>query len=214
MTEEKVDLTSAQADFQSLTADGQTPIFLAEDGKLIGLFGVADQVKADSADMVAALHQMGKEVIMLTGDNDQTAQAIAQKVGIKRVISQVLPQEKSRVISDLQAEGKSVIMVGDGINDAPALATDIAMESADMVLMKPNLMDVVKSLKISQATITTIKENLFWAFIYNILSIPVAMGVLHLFGGPLLDPMIAGLAMSFSSVSVVLNALRLKRRKV
>ena len=215
MAEEKVDLTSAQADFQSLTADGQTPIFLAEDG----------QVKADSADMVAALHQMGKEVIMLTGDNDQTAQAIAQKVGIKRVISQVLPQEKSRVISDLQAEGKSVIMVGDGINDAPALATadigiamgsgtDIAMESADMVLMKPNLMDVVKALKISQATITTIKENLFWAFIYNILSIPVAMGVLHLFGGPLLDPMIAGLAMSFSSVSVVLNALRLKRRKV
>ena len=122
-------------------------------------------VKADSADMVAALHQMGKEVIMLTGDNDQTAQAIAQKVGIKRVISQVLPQEKSRVISDLQAEGKSVIMVGDGINDAPALATadigiamgsgtDIAMESADMVLMKPNLMDLVKALKISQATIT------------------------------------------------------------
>ena len=225
MVEEKVDLTSAQADFQSLTADGQTPIFLAGDGKLIGLFGVADQVKADSADMVAALHQMGKEVIMLTGDNDQTAQAIAQKVGIKRVISQVLPQEKSRVIRDLQAEGKSVIMVGDGINDAPALATadigiamgsgtDIAMESADMVLMKPNLMDVVKALKISQATITTIKENLFWAFIYNILSIPVAMGVLHLFGGPLLDPMIAGLAMSFSSVSVVLNALRLKHRKV
>ena len=175
--------------------------------------------------MVAALHQMGKEVIMLTGDNDQTAQAIAQKVGIKRVISQVLPQEKSRVISDLQVEGKSVIMVGDGINDAPALATadigiamgsgtDIAMESADMVLMKPNLMDVVKALKISQATITTIKENLFWAFIYNILSIPVAMGVLHLFGGPLLDPMIAGFAMSFSSVSVVLNSLRLKRCKI
>ena len=175
--------------------------------------------------MVAALHQMGKEVIMLTGDNDQTAQAIAQKVGIKRVISQVLPQEKSRVISDLQVEGKSVIMVGDGINDAPALATadigiamgsgtDIAMESADMVLMKPNLMDVVKALKISQATITTIKENLFWAFIYNILSIPVAMGVLHLFGGPLLDPMLAGFAMSFSSVSVVLNSLRLKRCKI
>ena len=208
-----------------MTADGETPIFLVEDGKLIGLFGVSDQVKADSADMVAALHQMGKEVIMLTGDNDQTAQAIAQKVGIKRVISQVLPQEKSRVISDLQVEGKSVIMVGDGINDAPALATadigiamgsgtDIAMESADMVLMKPNLMDVVKALKISQATITTIKENLFWAFIYNILSIPVAMGVLHLFGGPLLDPMLAGFAMSFSSVSVVLNSLRLKRCKI
>ena len=162
---------------------------------------------------------------MLTGDNERTAQAIANKAGIHQVISQVLPQEKSRVIQELQAEGKSVIMVGDGINDAPALATadigiamgsgtDIAMESADIVVMKPQLMDVVRTLEISRYTIKTIKENLFWAFIYNVLAIPVAMGVLYLFGGPLLNPMLAGLAMSFSSVSVVLNALRLKRKKL
>ena len=162
---------------------------------------------------------------MLTGDNERTARAIAKKAGIQQVISQVLPQEKSRVIQDLQAEGKSVIMVGDGINDAPALATadigiamgsgtDIAMESADIVVMKPQLMDVVRALEISRYTIKTIKENLFWAFIYNVLAIPVAMGLLYLFGGPLLNPMLAGLAMSFSSVSVVVNALRLKRKKL
>ena len=175
--------------------------------------------------MVASLEKMGKKVIMLTGDNERTAKAIAKKAGIQQVISQVLPQEKSRVIQDLQAEGKSVIMVGDGINDAPALATadigiamgsgtDIAMESADIVVMKPQLMDVVRALEISRYTIKTIKENLFWAFIYNVLAIPVAMGLLYLFGGPLLNPMLAGLAMSFSSVSVVLNALRLKRKKL
>lgn len=162
---------------------------------------------------------------MLTGDNDRTAQAIAKKAGIQQVISQVLPQEKSRVIQELQAEDKSVSMVGDGINDAPALATadigiamgsgtDIAMESADIVVMKPQLMDIVRALEISRYTIKTIKENLFWAFIYNVLAIPVAMGLLYLFGGPLLNPMLAGLAMSFSSVSVVLNALRLKRKKL
>ena len=162
---------------------------------------------------------------MLTGDNERTAQAIAKKAGIQQVISQVLPQEKSRVIQELQAEGESVIMVGDGINDAPALATadigiamgsgtDIAMESADIVVMKPQLMDLVRALEISRYTIKTIKENLFWAFIYNVLAIPVAMGLLYLFGGPLLNPMLAGLAMSFSSVSVVLNALRLKRKKL
>ena len=162
---------------------------------------------------------------MLTGDNERTARAIAKKAGIQQVISQVLPQEKSRVIQELQAEGKSVIMVGDGINDAPALATadigiamgsgtDIAMESADIVVMKPQLMDLVRALEISRYTIKTIKENLFWAFIYNVLAIPVAMGLLYLFGGPLLNPMLAGLAMSFSSVSVVLNALRLKRKKL
>ena len=175
--------------------------------------------------MVASLEKMGKKVIMLTGDNERTAQAIAKKAGIRQVISQVLPQEKSRVIQELQAEGKSVIMVGDGINDAPALATadigiamgsgtDIAMESADIVVMKPQLMDVVRALEISRYTIQTIKENLFWAFIYNVLAIPVAMGLLYLFGGPLLNPMLAGLAMSFSSVSVVVNALRLKRKKL
>ena len=225
MEEEGVDIHLAKADLEVLTQDGQTPIFLAEDGQLMALFGVADRIKEDSLEMVASLEKMGKKVIMLTGDNERTAQAIAKKAGIQQVISQVLPQEKSRVIQELQAEGKSVIMVGDGINDAPALATadigiamgsgtDIAMESADIVVMKPQLMDLVRALEISRYTIKTIKENLFWAFIYNVLAIPVAMGLLYLFGGPLLNPMLAGLAMSFSSVSVVLNALRLKRKKL
>ena len=225
MEEEGIDVRLAKTDLEVLTQDGQTPIFLAEDGQLMALFGVADRIKKDSLEMVASLEKMGKKVIMLTGDNERTAQAIAKKAGIRKVISQVLPQEKSRVIQELQAEGKSVIMVGDGINDAPALATadigiamgsgtDIAMESADIVVMKPQLMDVVRALEISRYTIQTIKENLFWAFIYNVLAIPVAMGVLYLFGGPLLNPMLAGLAMSFSSVSVVLNALRLKRKKL
>ena len=161
---------------------------------------------------------------MMTGDHERTAQAIAAEVGIDRVFSEVLPQDKANYVSKLQEEGYIVAMVGDGINDAPALAqaqvgiaigtgTDVAIESADAVLMKSDLMDVPAMLKLSRATIRNIKENLFWAFAYNIIGIPFAMGVLHLFGGPLLNPMIAGAAMSFSSVSVVLNALRLKRWK-
>jgi HAD ATPase, P-type, family IC len=161
---------------------------------------------------------------MMTGDHERTAQAIAAEVGIDRVFSEVLPQDKANYVSKLQEEGYIVAMVGDGINDAPALAqaqvgiaigtgTDVAIESADAVLMKSDLMDVPAMLKLSRATIRNIKENLFWAFAYNVIGIPFAMGVLHLFGGPLLNPMIAGAAMSFSSVSVVLNALRLKRWK-
>ena len=225
MEKEEVDLSSAQADFVQLTQEGQTPIFVASQGQLLGLLGVADQLKPDSQAAIQALQAKGIEVVMLTGDNEQTAQAIAQEAGINRVISQVLPDQKAQAIADLQAAGKKVAMVGDGINDAPALAladlgiamgagTDIAIESADIVLMKPDLLDVVKTLAVSQATIKTIKLNLFWAFIYNILAIPVAMGVLYLFGGPLLNPMLAGLAMSFSSVSVVLNSLGLNYRKI
>ena len=225
MEKEEVDLSSAQADFVQLTQEGQTPIFVASQGQLLGLLGVADQLKPDSQAAIQALQAKGIEVVMLTGDNEQTAQAIAQEAGINRVISQVLPDQKAQAIADLQAAGKKVAMVGDGINDAPALAladlgiamgagTDIAIESADIVLMKPDLLDVVKTLAVSQATIKTIKLNLFWAFIYNILAIPVAMGVLYLFGGPLLNPMLAGLAMSFSSVSVVLNSLGLNYYKV
>ena len=167
---------------------------------------------------------MGIQVAMMTGDHERTAQAIAAEVGIDRVFSEVLPQDKANYVSNLQEEGYIVAMVGDGINDAPALAqaqvgiaigtgTDVAIESADAVLMKSDLMDVPAMLKLSRATIRNIKENLFWAFAYNVIGIPFAMGVLHLFGGPLLNPMIAGAAMSFSSVSVVLNALRLKRWK-
>ncbi|MGT2636369.1 heavy metal translocating P-type ATPase [Streptococcus ratti] len=221
MLQNHISLEQAQSDFKGATAKGQTPIFVAGDGQLLGLITIADKVKPDSKTTVKTLQDMGLEVVMLTGDNEETAKAIAKEVGITSVISQVLPQEKTQAILDLQAKGKKVAMVGDGINDAPALATadigismgsgtDIAMESADIVLMKPAMLDIVKALKISRATIINIKENLFWAFIYNILSIPIAMGVLYLFGGPLLDPMIAGLAMSFSSVSVVVNALRLK----
>ncbi|EHI74657.1 negative transcriptional regulator [Streptococcus criceti] len=225
MEQASIALTPARSDFDLLTQQGQTPIYAASQGQLMGLLGVADQLKPDSQEALSQLKERGFDLVMLTGDNEQTAQAIARKAGLDHVISQVLPDQKAQTISDLQAQGKKVAMVGDGINDAPALATadvglamgagtDIAIESADVVLMKPDLMDVAKAMIVSQATIKTIKENLFWAFIYNVLAIPVAMGVLYLFGGPLLNPMLAGLAMSFSSVSVVLNSLRLKYRKV
>lgn len=225
MDESGVSTHESQSQFQTLTQDGQTPIYIASNGHLLGLMGVADQLKEDSLEAVQALHAQGIEVVMLTGDHHQTAQAIAAKAGIDQVISQVLPDQKAQAIQDLQAQGKTVAMVGDGINDAPALATadvgmavgagtDIAIESADVVIMKSTMTDVPTALKVSQSTIQTIKENLFWAFIYNVIAIPVAMGVLHLFGGPLLNPMIAGLAMSFSSVSVVVNSLRLKYKRL
>ncbi|MGO2685351.1 MAG: HAD-IC family P-type ATPase, partial [Enterococcus italicus] len=178
-----------------------------------------------SRQAIQQLQARGVEVVMLTGDNRQTAQAIAQQVGITRVLSEVLPEDKANEIKKIQQEHKRVAMVGDGINDAPALVqadigmaigsgTDVAIESADIVLMKSELLDVEKAIHLSQATMKNIRENLFWAFAYNVLGIPVAMGVLHVFGGPLLNPMIAGAAMSFSSVSVVLNALRLKRLRL
>ncbi|MEX2783854.1 heavy metal translocating P-type ATPase [Streptococcus sp. H49] len=222
MQEQGVDITAAAQTAAAATENGETPIYLARSKELVGLITVADLVKADSRQTVADLQKAGFSVIMLTGDNQRTAQAIAKQVGIKETISDVLPDQKAQAIEDLQNQGRLVAMVGDGINDAPALAkadiglalgsgTDIAIESADIILMRPELSDVFKSLTISRLTIKVIKENLFWAFIYNILAIPVAMGVLYLFGGPLLNPMIAGLAMGFSSVSVVLNALRLKR---
>lgn len=225
MEEQGVDLTAAEQAVQAATEQGQTPIFISANANLLGLITVADLVKEDSKTTVAKLQEMGIDVVMLTGDNAKTAQAIANQVGIKTVISEVLPDQKSQTIQNLQSQGKIVAMVGDGINDAPALATadigiavgsgtDIAIESADIILMKPEISDVIKALSISRYTIRVIKENLFWAFIYNILAIPVAMGLLHLFGGPLLNPMIAGLAMGFSSVSVVLNALRLKYIKL
>lgn len=203
---------------------GKTPLYIGYNGSVQGLIVVADTVKESSARAIQTLHDMGIQVAMMTGDHERTAQAIAAEVGIDRVFSEVLPQDKANYVSKLQEEGYIVAMVGDGINDAPALAqaqvgiaigtgTDVAIESADAVLMKSDLMDVPAMLKLSRATIRNIKENLFWAFAYNIIGIPFAIGVLHLFGGPLLNPMIAGAAMSFSSVSVVLNALRLKRWK-
>lgn len=225
MAEHNVNLASTEEIVQRATELGQTPIYVAYEMELIGLITLADTIKADSQKTMTSLKELGMELVMLTGDSTQTAQTIAQQVGIKTVISEVLPDQKSQAIQDLQNQGHLVAMVGDGINDAPALATadigialgsgtDIAIESADIILMKPQLADVIQALIISRLTIKVIKENLFWAFIYNILAIPIAMGVLYLFGGPLLNPMIAGLAMGLSSVSVVLNALRLKYLRI
>ncbi len=225
MEELQVDLSASEAAVLAATQKGQTPIYISANQQLLGVITVADLLKVDSKETVAKLQNKGIDVVLLTGDNSKTAQAIAKQAGIKTVISEVLPDQKSQAIKDLQSQGKLVAMVGDGINDAPALAvadigiavgsgTDIAIESADIILMKPEISDVLKALSISHLTIKVVKENLFWAFIYNILAIPVAMGVLYLFGGPLLNPMIAGLAMGFSSVSVVLNALRLKYIKL
>lgn len=225
MEELQVDLSTSEAAVLAATQKGQTPIYISANQQLQGVMTVADLLKVDSKETVAKLQNKGIDVVLLTGDNSKTAQAIAKQAGIKTVISEVLPDQKSQAIKNLQSQGKLVAMVGDGINDAPALAvadigiavgsgTDIAIESADIILMKPEISDVLKALSISHLTIKVVKENLFWAFIYNILAIPVAMGVLYFFGGPLLNPMIAGLAMGFSSVSVVLNALRLKYIKL
>lgn len=221
MTKNDVNLDLAKADIEIVQEEAQTVVYVSENGVLSGLITLTDQLKTDSQETVKQLQRLGFNLVLLTGDNKASADAIAQKLGITTVVSEVLPDQKANVILELKEKGGQIAMVGDGINDAPALAssdvgismssgTDIAIESADIVLMKPELTDLLKAMTISKQTIQIIKENLFWAFFYNVLAIPVAMGVLHLFGGPLLNPMLAGLAMAFSSVSVVLNALRLK----
>ncbi|MCC9772316.1 copper-translocating P-type ATPase, partial [Streptococcus agalactiae] len=220
MTKNDVNLDLAKADIEIAQEEAQTVVYVSENGVLSGLITLTDQLKTDSQETVKQLQRLGFNLVLLTGDNKASADAIAQKLGITTVVSEVLPDQKANVILELKEKGGQIAMVGDGINDAPALAssdvgismssgTDIAIESADIVLMKPELTDLLKAMTISKQTIQIIKENLFWAFFYNVLAIPVAMGVLHLFGGPLLNPMLAGLAMAFSSVSVVLNALRL-----
>ena len=225
MKENNIDSSAFQEQLLELSQKGKTAMFVAIDGQLVGILAVADEMKSSSLKAVQELQSMGLEVIMLTGDREETATAIAQKAGIQKVIAGVLPDGKATAIKDLQEAGRKLAMVGDGINDAPALVqadvgiaigsgADVAIESADVVLMHSDLQDVVKAIKLSQATIRNIKENLFWAFAYNTLGIPIAMGLLHLFGGPLLNPMLAGLAMSLSSVSVVVNALRLGRFKM
>lgn len=224
MEERNIFLTALERDSDRLAGEGKTPMYVAIDGRLAGIIAVADVVKASSKAAIESLHQMGIEVAMITGDNRKTADAIAKQVGIDRVLSEVLPQDKSNEVKKLQTEGRKVAMVGDGINDAPALAqadigiaigsgTDVAMESADIVLMRSDLMDVPTAIDLSKKTIRNIKQNLFWAFGYNVVGIPIAAGVLYLFGGPLLNPIFAAAAMSFSSVSVLTNALRLKRFK-
>ncbi len=222
MTERNIDLSESEKITGILSHEGKTLLYVSVNGKCEGLIAVADTIRQGSAGAVRALLEMGHDVIMITGDNISTAQAIASQAGIEKIIAGVLPQDKAAEIRKLQATGQKVIMVGDGINDAPALAqadvgiaigsgTDVAVEAADIVLVRSDLQEVVTAVKLSRATIRNVRQNLFWAFFYNILGIPVAMGVLHLFGGPLLNPMIAAAAMSFSSVTVVWNALRLKK---
>jgi len=221
MEERSIALNAFETGADRLASEGKTPMYVAIDGTLVGIIAVADVIKPSSKAAIQRLHSMGIEVAMITGDNRKTADAIAKQVGINRVLSDVLPQDKANEVKKLQAEGLIVAMVGDGINDAPALVqanigiaigsgTDVAMESADIVLMRSDLMDVPTTIDLSKKTIRNIKQNLFWAFGYNVVGIPVAAGVLHLFGGPLLNPIIAAAAMSLSSVSVLTNALRLK----
>jgi Cu+-exporting ATPase len=224
LIDRKISLQNMEEISNKLAIEGKTPMYAAINGELVGIVAVADTVKASSKRAIEKLHSMGIEVAMITGDNKKTAEAIAKQVGIDVVLAEVLPQDKANEVKKLQAIGKKVAMVGDGINDAPALAqadvgiaigsgTDVAMESADIVLMRSDLMDVPTAIQLSKKTIKNIKENLFWAFGYNTLGIPIAMGVWYIFGGYLLNPIIAAAAMSFSSVSVLLNALRLKTFK-
>ncbi|MBM7560784.1 heavy metal translocating P-type ATPase [Fusibacter tunisiensis] len=224
MIENGISISDAESDFNRLADQGKTPMFIAIDGVLGGIIASADVLKDSSIKAIQTLKAMHITTLMITGDHHKTANAIAREVGISKVISEVLPGDKANQVKKLQEQGNKVAMVGDGINDAPALTqadigiaigsgTDVAMESSDIVLMKNDLMDVVGALKLSRQTIRNIKQNLFWAFIYNIIGIPVAAGVLHIFGGPLLNPMLAAAAMSMSSVSVLTNALRLKSFK-
>lgn len=221
MIENNIHMKDGDVIGENLSKEGKTPMFMSVDGELSCIIAVADTVKLSSSKAIDVLHSMDISVIMITGDNYNTAKAIANQVNIDNVIAEVLPENKAEEVKKLQQKGKVVAMVGDGINDAPALAasdigiaigsgTDIAIESADIVLMRSDLMDVPTAINLSKKTILNIKENLFWAFGYNSLGIPVAMGIWYAFGGKLLNPMIAALAMSFSSVSVLLNALRLK----
>jgi Cu+-exporting ATPase len=221
MNRENIALGSLEEKSKSLADDGKTPMFIALDGKAAGIIAVADTVKEDSAEAIKALQSMGIEVVMITGDNRRTAEAIARRVGVTRVLAEVLPEDKANNIHLLQAEGKKVAMVGDGINDAPALAqadvglaigtgTDVAIEASDITLIKGSLKGVVTAIEVSRATMTNIYQNLVGAFFYNVLGVPVAMGVLFPFFGLLLSPLIAGAAMAFSSVTVVGNANRLR----
>jgi Cu+-exporting ATPase len=222
MRDRGVALDGTEGRAEDLSNEGKTPMFVAVDGKIAGIIAVADTLKENSKTAIAALHRLGLEVVMLTGDNRRTADAIARATGVDRVLAEVLPEQKASEIKQLQAEGKKVAMVGDGINDAPALSqadvgmaigtgTDVAMESADITLISGDLRGVVTAIALSKATIRNIKENLFWAFAYNAILIPVAAGVLFPFFGILLNPIFAAAAMGLSSVTVVTNALRLKR---
>ena len=206
----------------ALENEGKTVMLVAVDNKLSGLIAVADTLKDSASEAISRLHQMGVETVMITGDNQRTAGAVARRAGINQVLAEVLPEDKAREIQQLQAKGKLVAMVGDGINDAPALAqadigialgsgTDIAMETGDVVLVKNDLTDGVEAIRLSRYTLRKIKQNLFWAFFYNIIGIPIAAGVLYPLLGLLLSPIVAAAAMGSSSVSVVTNSLLMNR---
>jgi Cu+-exporting ATPase len=221
MEQEGVDCGELAARMSTLAAEGQTPVLLAVSKKAVGLLSVADPIKPDSLDAIARMKELGIRLLMVTGDNEITARAIAREAGIDEVRAQVLPQDKASVVKALQDAGETVGMVGDGINDAPALAqsnvgfaigtgTDIAIESGDVVLMSGSLSKVPETISLSRATVRNIKQNLLGAFFYNVLAIPVAAGLLYPLFGILLNPMIAGAAMAMSSVTVVMNANRLR----
>lgn len=225
LDELKIDAGSLYQEAERLRADGQTVMFAILDGRASGLIGVADPIKSSTPEAIQSLHAEGMRVVMVTGDNRTTAEAVAKSVSVDEVIADVLPEQKSEIVKRLQNEGRLVAMAGDGINDAPALAranvgiamgtgTDVAMESADVTLVQGDLRGIVRARRLSRATIRNIKQNLFWAFVYNVLGVPIAAGVLYPFVGILLSPMIAAAAMSFSSVSVIANALRLRRAHV
>ena len=207
---------------EALRRDGQTVVFVAVDGKAAGLVGVADPIKASTPEAIRLLHAAGVRLVMLTGDSRTTAEAVARQLGIDQVIAEVLPEQKGEAVKRLQREGRVVAMAGDGVNDAPALAqaqvgiamgtgTDVAMESAGVTLVKGDLRGIARARRLSRATMRNIRQNLFFAFVYNTLGVPIAAGVLYPFFGLLLSPMIAAAAMTFSSVSVISNALRLRK---
>jgi Cu+-exporting ATPase len=208
-----------------LQEKAQTTVWLAVDGEAVGILGIADPIKETTKEAIRQLHEMGLKVIMCTGDNRRTAESVARELGIDEFSAEVMPNEKIDIVRKLKSEGAIVAMAGDGINDAPALAaadvgiamgtgTDVAIESAGITLVKGDLIGIVKAMHVSRAVMRNIRQNLFFAFIYNALGVPIAAGVLYPFIGILLSPMIAGAAMSFSSVSVILNALRLRSIKL
>jgi Cu+-exporting ATPase len=225
MDDQQIGLTELATRAERLRADGQTVMFVAVDDRPAGLLGVADPIKSTTPDAIRELHGQGVTIVMLTGDNRTTAEAVAKKLDIDEVVAEVLPDQKGEVIKRLQDEGRTVAMAGDGINDAPALVqahvgiamgtgTDVAIESAGVTLVKGDLRGIVRARRLSRATMRNIKQNLFWAFVYNLLGVPIAAGILYPFFGILLSPMLAAAAMSFSSVSVIGNALRLRRAQL
>ncbi len=225
MEEQSIDVSALTAQADELRSDGATVIFIAVDGKPAGLLAIADPIKETTQEAINALHKQGLRIVMLTGDNRRTAEAVAKMLGIEEVEAEILPEDKGKIVKKLQAEGRIVAMAGDGTNDAPALAaadvgiamgtgTDVAMESAGITLLKGDLIGIVRARKLSVLTMGNIRQNLFFAFIYNAAGVPIAAGILYPFFGILLSPIIAAAAMSLSSVSVVLNALRLNLKKI